>query len=460
MKHIHLIGIGGTGMSSIARVLLEKGYTVSGSDRNPSTLAQDLQRVGAQISAGHSESNIHGADIVVRSSAIPDDNVEVQAALKAGIPVLKRSDFLSTLMEGQDGIAIAGTHGKTTTTAMLAYALYSLDYDPSYILGGVSKNLGTNAHAGKGRYFVIEADEYDRMFLGLTPQVILVTNVEYDHPDIYPNPANYHAVFEQFIGCLKPGGLLITNFDDPGSTTLANFLPQGARAFSCGLKAGADYRAENIKSNTIGGSTFLVTFGAENKKREPLTVVSLQLPGEHNVRNALAVIAALHQLSVPVQQASQNLAEFKGTGRRFDIVGEANGITVIDDYAHHPTKIRATLAAARSRFPIRRLVAVWQPHTFSRTELLANEFIDALSNADLVLITEVYAAREKSDNFSAKSLVEKIDKENVIFTPTIAAATDYLLWHLVPGDVLVVLSAGDADQICFNVLNKLKERNG
>jgi len=460
MKHIHLIGIGGTGMSSIARVLLEKGYTVSGSDRAPSMLAQDLQRIGAQVNAGHSASNIAGADVVVRSSAIPDDNIEVQAALAAGIPVLKRSDFLASLMEGKDSIAIAGTHGKTTTTAMLTWALYSLDYDPSYILGGVSKNLGTNAHAGKGQYFVVEADEYDRMFLGLHPQVTLVTNVEYDHPDIFPTHEDYRAAFEKFVGCLNPGGLLITNYDDPGSADLANFLPGGSKAFSFGLKSGSDYRAEGIKNNSIGGSTFLVTFGTSDSERRPLTIVSLQLPGEHNVRNALSVVAALHQLDVPVHQAAQNLAEFKGTGRRFDIVGEVNGITVIDDYAHHPTKIRATLAAARSRFPFRRIVAVWQPHTYSRTETLADEFIDSLSNADLVLVTEVYAAREKSDSFSAKLLVDRINKENVVFTPTIAAATDYLLWHLVPGDVLVILSAGDADQICFNVLNQLKERNG
>lgn len=460
MKHIHLIGIGGTGMSSIARVLLEKGYTVSGSDRNPSSLALDLQKQGVQVSTGHSASNVRGVDIVVRSSAIPDDNVEVQTALVAGIPVLKRSDFLSSLMEGQSGIAIAGTHGKTTTTALLSWALYSLGYDPSYILGGVSKNLGNNAHAGKGKYFVIEADEYDRMFLGLSPQVILVTNVEYDHPDCFPTPADYRAAFEQFVGCLKPGGLLITNVDDPGSTQLVKFLPENARSFTCGLLPGADYRAENIKVNTIGGSTFTVTFGSVAEKREPLTIVSLQLPGEHNVRNALAVIAALHQMNVPIQQAAQNLAEFKGTGRRFDIVGEVNGITIIDDYAHHPTKIRATLAAARSRFPNRRLVAVWQPHTYSRTETLADQFIDSLSAADLVLVTEVYAAREHSDSFSAKSLVEKMADPNRLFTPTIADATVSLIQHLQPGDVLVVLSAGDADQICFSVLKQLKERNG
>ncbi len=298
------------------------------------------------------------------------------------------------------------------------------------------------------------------MFLGLSPQVILVTNVEYDHPDCFPTPADYRAAFEQFVGCLKPGGLLITNVDDPGSTQLAKFLPENARSFTCGLLPGADYRAENIKVNTIGGSTFTVTFASVAEKREPLTIVSLQLPGEHNVRNALAVIAALHQMNVPIQQAAQNLAEFKGTGRRFDIVGEVGGITIIDDYAHHPTKIRATLAAARSRFPNRRLVAVWQPHTYSRTETLADQFIDSLSAADLVLVTEVYAAREHSDSFSAKSLVEKMADPNRLFTPTIADTTAYLIQHLQPGDVLVVLSAGDADQICFSVLKQLKERNG
>jgi UDP-N-acetylmuramate--alanine ligase len=458
MKHIHLIGIGGTGMSSIARVLLEKGFTVSGSDRALSALARDLQKVGVHVIIGHSAANIQGADTVVRSSAVSDDNVEVQAAVRAGIPVLKRAEFLPLLMKDHTGVAVAGTHGKTTTTAMLVWALYSLGYDPTFILGGVSMNLGLNAHAGEGKYFVLEADEYDRMFLGLRPQVEVITNVEYDHPDCFPTPLDYRNAFEQFAGCLTSGGLLITNHDDHGSAQLKNQLQADSHCFSTGLRPGADYRASEIRSNSIGGFTFTVQFEAGKQKPEPLTVVSLQIPGEHNIRNALQVIAALHQMGIPVNQAAQSLSEFKGTGRRFELVGEANGISIINDYAHHPTKIRATLAAARSRYPGRRLVAVWQPHTFSRTQTLESQFINSLGNADLVLVTEVYGAREQSTDYSAKSLVQKTGRQNVIFTDTLAETTEILLQKLEPGDVLVILSAGDADQICNDVLKQLKER--
>jgi UDP-N-acetylmuramate--alanine ligase len=458
MRHLHLIGIGGTGMSSIARVLVEKGYTVSGSDRTLSSMARDLQALGVQVAVGHAAENIQGADTVVRSSAIPDDNVEVLAALKAGIPVLKRADFLPVLMKGQSGVAIAGSHGKTTTTAMLTWALYSLGYDPTFLLGGVSLNLGLNAHAGKGEYFVLEADEYDRMFLGLSPKVEVITNVEYDHPDCFPTPLAYRIAFEQFVTRLNPGGLLITNYDDHGSSHLKDFLLTDARSASCGLRPGADYQAANIRSNTIGGSTFEVLLVGSDGQPQVLTVVSLQLPGEHNVRNALQVVAALHQMGVPVQQAAQSLSEFKGTGRRFELVGEANGISIINDYAHHPTKIRATLAAARSRYPGRRLVAVWQPHTFSRTQTLEGQFISSLAKADRLFVTEIYAAREQPTGYSARNLVEKMKSDRVTFTDTLAGTTARVLQELLPGDVLVVLSAGDADQICDDVLRQLKER--
>ena len=458
MKHVHLIGIGGTGMSSIARVLLERGYTVSGSDRVLSPLASDLQKMGIKVSIGHSAANIQGADTVVRSSAITDDNTEVQAARQAGIPVLKRGEFLPILMKDQAGIAVAGTHGKTTTSSMLAWVLYRLNYDPTFILGGVSLNLGLNAHAGKGRYFVIEADEYDRMFLGLKPQVELITNVEYDHPDCFPTPVAYRLAFEQFVECLQPNGLLIINYDDHGSANLKDHLSANSRSYSCGLRPGADYLAANIRANSIGGSTFDVLFNGSGEKSETLTVVSLQIPGEHNVRNALQVIATLHQMGVPVNQAAQSLSEFKGTGRRFELVGEADGVSIINDYAHHPTKIRATLAAARSRYAGRRLIAVWQPHTFSRTQALESQFMNSLTNADMVLVTEVFGAREQSSTYSAQNLVEKMGKENVLFEATLSETTEKLMQILVPGDVLVVLSAGDADQICYDVLKQLKER--
>lgn len=455
MTHIHLIGIGGTGISSIARVLLEKGYTVSGSDQSISILALELQKAGVAVYEGHASANIKGADMVVRSSAISDDNVEVMEAKKLGIPVLKRSDFLGSLMEKYIGIAIAGTNGKTTTSSLMAWSLYRLGLDPSYILGGVSKNLGINAHAGTGDHFVIEADEYDRMFLGLTPGAILVTNVEYDHPDCFPTPVDYVLAFKEFIMRLKPNGFILADYDSAVTHNLFASLPPLTSGFTYGLHSMADYRAHNLKQNQIGGFTFDVVFTPDSL---PVTTVSLQIPGEHNVRNALGVIAVHHQLGTNVHVAAQSLSEFKGTDRRFDIIGEANGITIINDYAHNPSKIKAALAATRVRFPGRRVVAVWQPHTYSRTHALAADFIRSLENADLIIVSEIYASREKVEEYSSKELVQQMDLRKALFIAGIPEITRYLVRHLLPGDVLIVLSAGDADQICRSVLSQLNER--
>jgi UDP-N-acetylmuramate--alanine ligase len=453
MTHIHLIGIGGTGISSIARVLLDKGYTVTGSDRILSPLALDLEIRGAHVFEGHDAKNIQGADIVVRSSAVPDTNIEVIAAREAGIPVLKRSDFLGTLLNDHTGIAVAGTHGKTTTTAITAFCLDQLQLDPSYIIGGVSKNLAGNAHAGQGKYFVIEADEYDRMFLGLNPEVIVLTNVEYDHPDCYPTPADYLQAFVDFIQTLKPNGLLVVCADYPNSTTLLNGKPTSAHAFTYGLSKASDYRAVNLKINQMGSYDYDVTL-----RGSPLCQVSLQVPGEHNVRNSLAVIAALHALGLPIDDAARHMAKFTGTGRRFDVIGEAWGVTIVDDYAHHPSKIKATLSAARSRFPGRRLVAVWQPHTYSRTKTLAADFILSLSNADVTVVTEVFPAREPVEAFSSAELVEKMTGNESYYCKTMDDTVAFLEKKLLPGDVLLVLSAGDADQVCQRILRILQER--
>ena len=453
MKHIHLIGIGGTGISSIARVLLDKGFVVTGSDRILSPLALDLEIRGAHVFEGHDAKNIEGADIVVRSSAIPDTNVEVIAARQAGIPVLKRSDFLGSLLNDHIGIAVAGSHGKTTTTALTAYSLNQLGLDPSYIIGGVSKNLAGNAHAGQGKHFVVEADEYDRMFLGLNPDVILLTNVEYDHPDCYPTPADYLQAFVEFIHTLKPAGLLIACADYPNYVSLVSAKPASTRAFTYGLSETADYRAVNLKVNLSGGYDFDVIF-----KGALLCQVSLQVPGEHNVRNSLAVIAAVHALGLPAQKAAQNLAKFTGTGRRFDVIGEAWDVTIVDDYAHHPSKIQATLSAARSRYPGRRLVAVWQPHTYSRTKALAADFIHSLANADVTIVTEVYPAREPIEAFSSAELVQKMAGNESYYCKTLDDTVVFLEKKLLPGDVVLVLSAGDADQVCRRILHILQER--
>jgi len=453
VKHIHFIGIGGTGLSAIARVLLESGYTVSGSDRLLSTLTRDLAAAGAELYSGHDPANITGADLVVRSSAVPDDNLEVQAARAAGIPVLKRSEFLGQILAAKDTIAVAGTHGKTTTTAMTAWVLQRIGQDPSYIIGGVSKNLHNNAHAGRGRLFVIEADEYDRMFLGLQPRFIILTNLEHDHPDCFPTPQEYRQAFAAFIHLLQPGGTLFLCADDPGAAALAGEAPSGAHVQTYGLAPGAAYHAVDLHPIPGGGFSFQVCY-----RDQMLTQVSLQVPGEHNVRNALAVLAAVHTLGLSLTAAAQALAEFSGTGRRFDVQGDAWGVTVIDDYAHHPTEIRATLTAARSRYPTRRLWAVWQPHTYSRTRTLQTEFIHSFDSADRIIVTEVYAAREKNPGYSAVQLVAQMPAGRTRFAASLDAAVEQLLEQLQPGDVLIVLSAGDADQISARVLSQLIQR--
>jgi UDP-N-acetylmuramate--alanine ligase len=458
MKSVHLIGIGGTGLSAIARILLERGYTVSGSDRVLSPLARSLEGLGARLYEGHSPRNIASADLVIRSSAIQDDNPEVQAALAAGIPVVKRSDFLAELIAGQECVAVAGTHGKTTTTAMLAWTLTRLGQDPSYIIGGVPHNLGQNAHAGGGRHFVIEADEYDLMFLGLAPRWAVVTIVEHDHPDCFPTPSDYRDAFIAFTHKIVPGGALFVSLDDAGAASLASTAPAGIRTFTYGMHERASYSARELVSNPQGGLDFTLWFNSPATGLTPLVLVSLQVPGEHNVHNATAVLAVLHQMHLPLDQAAAALQEFSGTGRRFDLRGEASGVIIINDYAHHPTEIRTTLAAARQRYPGRRIWAVWQPHTYSRTQALLEAFAAAFKDADQVIVTEVFAAREHNTAFSSLQVVQRMDHPGARFSPTLEDTVQRLISDVRPGDVVLVLSAGDADQVSEQLFNELKRR--
>lgn len=467
MTHVHLIGIGGTGLSAIARVLLESGYSVSGSDRQLSPLAQALQAAGARVFAGHRAENIAGAELVVRSSAVPDDNPEVIAAREAGLPVLKRADFLGRLMDGYIGIGVAGTHGKTTTTAMLAWILVELEQDPTFIIGGVSQNLGVNARSGSGKIFLIEADEYDRMFLGLNPQVAVVTNIEHDHPDCFPTAESFFEAFRDFAGRVLPGGLLIGCDEDPGASRL---LAEAARAGIQTRSYGSDarpagsptraYTARALSPNAKGGYSFIFTAqiksgqnGARQEEKPVLEVpVNLQVPGRHNVLNAAAALAVIDRLGLPLDRAARALGEFTGVGRRFQIVGEAQGVTLIDDYAHHPTEVRATLEAARVRYPERRIWAVWQPHTYTRTLNLLEQFAAAFEAVDRVVVTGIYAAREvPPDGMTPEVVGERaaaaIRVPQALFIQDLEQAAGYLLGELKPGDVVLVLSAGDANTI-------------
>jgi UDP-N-acetylmuramate--alanine ligase len=463
MTHAHLIGIGGSGLSAIARLLLESGYTVTGSDQALSPLAVELQSAGAQVYLGHDASHISGADLVVRSSAIPDDNPEVLAALAAGIPVYKRADFLGQLMQGKTGIAVAGTHGKTTTTAMIAWMLSDLKQDPSFIVGGVLSNLGVNARAGKGQAFAIEADEYDRMFLGLRPVYGVVTNIEHDHPDCYPTPAEFQAAFIEFVRLIPKEGALVACAEDMGAIELmAEARRMGKRVI--GYRISADGRTEtgegaigrSLRPNAAGGFTFDAVVRLSSLVQY-VSTIEMRVPGLHNVRNALAALTVAALLNLPLKEAAQSLSRFSGTGRRFEVKGEVDDIIFIDDYAHHPTEIRATLSAARARYPGKRIWTCWQPHTYSRTRTLFDEFAISFNDADEVVVSEIYASREPRQDFSARQVVKAMRHPSVRFIAELADIRDYLLENLRPGDVLLVLSAGDADGINREILAALQD---
>lgn len=456
MKHVHLIGIGGTGLSAIAQILLDRGYIVSGSDRVASPLFKAITAAGAKTFLGHSPENIVGADLVVRSSAIPDDNPEIIAAQSSGTPILKRSAFLAELTQEKQTLAIAGTHGKTTTTAMLTWILDQMEQDPSFIIGGVVKSLGCNARAGSGPYFVIEADEYDNMFLGLSPKVAVITNIEHDHPDFFPTEDVYHQAFVHFLYQTVPGGTALLCLDDPqtrelyGETTSPKFTLLGY-----GTSSDADYQAVDI--TTQGGLPhFKLCHKEPDGEIQVLGEVALNIPGRHNVVNATAALAVIHQLDLSVPSAIEALHSFTGAGRRFEVVGEVNGITIIDDYGHHPTEIGATLEAARSRFPDQRIWAIWQPHTYSRTQMLAPFFTNALDLADHIIVLKIYAAREKDAGYSAENIAVGLPQGKATYIPELRDATTHLLKTLAPGDVAIVFSAGDATQISQDLIEGLR----
>ncbi|MCX8061416.1 MAG: UDP-N-acetylmuramate--L-alanine ligase [Anaerolineales bacterium] len=453
---VHLIGIAGSGLSAIARVLHERGFQVSGSDRAWSLLAQELNEAGISVSIGHHPENIRHAQLIIRSSAIPDDNIEVEAARLAGIPILKRVEFLPYLIGDQQAIAIAGTHGKTTTTAMVAWVLTRLGHDPSYVIGGFSIDLQRNAHAGQGNYFVIEADEYDGMFLGLQPRYAIITNIEYDHPDCYPTPRQFEAAFEQFVAQIQPEGVLIGCVENEGVSRLFSRLEQHPKRYGYAVNTSpiasqAAYLATEVTKNQQKAYSFQAEW-----QGKALAKVELRIPGPHNVRNALAVLALCHQLGLPLDDVARALGEFHGAARRFQIRGTAQGVTIVDDYAHHPSEIRATLAAARDRFPQQFIWAVWQPHTYSRTLTLWDDFRNAFTDADAVIVLDVYGARERApQGFSMMKLAAEIQAERCFFVPNLDTSERFLLDNLAPNHVVLVLSAGDADQLSSRLLESL-----
>ncbi|MDI9549226.1 MAG: UDP-N-acetylmuramate--L-alanine ligase [Chloroflexota bacterium] len=461
---VHLIGIGGAGLSAIARVLLEMGLAVSGSDMQAGPVTAHLAQHGAQIFPQQVAANLleQPADqrphVVLISSAVHDDNPELAAARQLGLPVVKRTDFLPALLQGRQVIAVAGTHGKSTTTAMIIQVLRAAGLDPGFIVGANLPGLG-NAAAGSGTHFVIEADEYDHMFLGLEPAVAVITNVEWDHPDCYPTPSSFRKAFMQFIDRVERGGLVISCSDDEGAETLRSYTySRGPRWITYGLNEAADMRAVLRPMQDCDTSAAdLVWWHA------PAGRLRLSVPGVHNIRNALAALAVSSWCNVPLEQAMGSLARYTGVARRFEAKGEAAGVQVFDDYAHHPTEIMATLAAARQRFPDRRIWAVFQPHTFSRTERMLYRMGDSFDHADQVIVTDIFAAREVDDgSVSSAELVAASPHPAIRYIAGLCECADYLAAHTQAGDIVITLGAGDGYKAGEILLAKLQadEKDG
>lgn len=456
---LHLLGIGGAGLSAIARVLVEMGFQVSGSDRQLNTHTAQLAAAGVTILGEQRAENLGvlGAakrpDVVLISSAIAGINPELQAMQAAGIPVVKRADFLPILLADRKLIAVAGTHGKSTTTAMIVKILREAGIEAGYIIGAELPGYG-NAAAGVDLPFVLEADEYDHMFLGLRPTVAVITNVEWDHPDCYPTPESFQRAFAQFVEGVVPDGLIISCSDDPGAEQVRLERPlSDQRWITYGLTPAADIFALN--PTMIGEQGFAADLHWWNA---PKGQVRLQAPGLHNLRNALAALAVACTCDAPLKSAMQSLWTFTGTARRFEKIGEAAGVTVIDDYAHHPTEVRATLAAARSRYPQRRLWAIFQPHTFSRTRSLLSQMAASFGDANEVIVTDIYAAREQEDStISAATLVATSSHKHIQHIGAIPAVADYLATHVQAGDIVITMGAGTSNQISRRLLQQLEK---
>lgn len=461
--HIHLMGIGGFGISAIARVMHEQGFTVSGCDQQDSALIPPLRALGIPVEIGHSPAHLDAftPDALVISSAIPESNPEVEAAHGRGIPVYKRSGILGALMREKTGIAVAGTHGKTTTTAMLAHTLDACGLAPTFVIGGVSKNLGTNARAGSGEAFVIEADEYDRMFMGLHPKIVVLTSLEMDHPDMFADLGAVRALFVEFLDLLPEDGLLVACGEGSEVSALAGAArDRGVRVLTYGKHHDLSWW---IGEPDVSGAYAVHRARPSEKPGSLLQRIdrwpaSLRIPGEHNRLNALAALAVAVELGIEPEQAIEALASFKGVGRRFEVKGEAGGVTVVDDYAHHPTAIRATLDAAHARYGDRPLWAVWQPHTFSRTKALLDAFADSFAQADHVVITDVYRSRDRETfGITPGSVLALMaahpDARHV--PGSMDTVTHHLAERVRPGDVVIIMSAGSATEIGDKLLSEL-----
>lgn len=452
---VHLVGIGGTGLAPIAKVLLQLGFQVSGSDREANKRTEILQTLEARTFVGHNASHLFNdappeqPDLLLISSAVPPENPEVQQARAWGIPVVKRNDILGPLTADRQVIAVAGTHGKTTTTAMIAHILIRAGRRPGYIIGSEIPELGFS-DAGQEPLFIIEADEYDHMFLGLRPWQLVLTNLEWDHPDMFPTPEAYQDAFRRLLSRVQPGGGVIYCRND---RVLRDWEREGLLAGerSYGSFHGADARAEDIDLGPEGAHYRLITARGDYQ-------ISIAIPGVHNVLNSMAALLAVEAAGLPLTEAISHLATYQGAARRFERKGEARGVLIIDDYAHHPAEIRSTLQAARSAYPEREIWAIYQPHTYSRTRTFLDQFNGAFSFADHLIVTDIYAAREAPDpNITPELVAAASHHEQAQAIHDLDGIADHLLQVLKPHSLVIILSAGTATRLGPMLLAGLEE---
>ncbi|MBV7330085.1 UDP-N-acetylmuramate--L-alanine ligase [Chloroflexi bacterium TSY] len=483
--HVYIIGIGGAGMSAIATVLLQMGMRVSGSDRQESLKTERLREAGATVYPTQTDDNLtqldidNYPDIVLMSSAIRPEIPDRQAAEALGLPIVKRDAFLPLLLAQRTLIAVAGAHGKSTTTSMIVKILHEAGIQAGYIIGTELPGYG-NASAGQSDLFVLEADEYDRMFLGLRPTVAVITNVEWDHVDCYPTADEFAQAFFEFTHLVDPEGLIVSCADDPGAESLRQQNQRDVpwRTYGVSNAVGLPTQpniGEKFDSRQRGNS-WVHAFGLEPQaelgymaslqwrdrrdNEEAMYPLALHVPGLHNVRNALAALCVSRWCGVADTSALQSLKTFQGTARRFEVKGEVCGITVIDDYAHHPTEVQVTLAAAQARYPGRRIWAVFQPHTFSRTAELRQQMSNCFEHATRVLVTDIYASREQnSGKIHARDLVDASQHPAIDYVSSLWAATDQLVAETRAGDVVITLGAGDGYRVGEMLLERLIERN-
>jgi len=442
-QRIHLVGVGGSGMSGIAGVLLSSGYAVSGSDLRSSPVTQHLKKLGATIYEGHAAENVHGAHVVVVSAAVPPDNVELVEAHKQKVPVIPRAEMLAELMRVKTGIAVAGAHGKTTTTSMIASVLAAAGLDPTFVVGGRVNQAGSNARLGAGDYMVVEADESDGSFLLLAPVIAVVTTIDREHLDHYNSLDEIQETFLQFANRVPFYGEVILCLDEPNVQAI---LPRVKRpVITYGVSNQSDLVISDVKLNGLSSEFRL------NYRGDDLGVFALPAPpGIHNVRNASAAAAVALALNVPAELIRQGLAKFSGVGRRFEIKGEFSGVTLIDDYGHHPAEIRATLEAARG-CAYKRLLVLFQPHRYTRTQHLWEDFRLSFNHADVLVVTDIYAAGESPiEGVTGEGLAEAISTaghKSVVHSSTLQGGIEFILREARPGDAVLTIGAGSVGRV-------------